>query len=104
MKNLTPEIQEELKELIYSFFSEECEVELEELGDETSIIDDLDGDSLLFVELVELMKKKYNLNIQLQAIGKYLLRNPAETIGQVIETAYLIYEHENEIVNLGSAS
>ncbi len=103
MKNVTPELKAELKHMIYEFFSEECEVELKELNEETSIIDDLDGDSLLFVELVELMKKKYDLNIQLQAIGKYLLKNPAETIGQVIETACLIYEHENEIVNLGSA-
>ncbi len=101
MKNLTPEIKEELKELVYEFFSEECEVELEELSDETTILNDLDGDSLLFVELVELMKKKYDLNIQLQTIGKYLLKNPAENIGQVVETSYLIYQHENEIINLG---
>jgi len=101
MANLTPEIKNELRTMIYEFFSEECEVELEELNDQTTIIDDLDGDSLLFVELIELMKKKYGLNIQLQTIGKYLLKNPAETIGGVIETSCLIYEHENNIVNLG---
>ncbi|MBC2581420.1 phosphopantetheine-binding protein [Clostridium sp. DJ247] len=101
MANLTLEMKEEIKNLVYEFFSEECEVELEELNDETTIMDDLDGDSLLFVELVELMKKKYSLNIQLQTIGKYLLKNPATTIGQVIETSWLIYEHENDIVNIG---
>ena len=100
MANITPEIKEELKSLVYDFFSEECEVELEKLNDQTTIMEDLDGDSLLFVELVELMKKKYGLNIQLQTVGKYLLKNPAETIGQVIETSLLIYEHENDIVNL----
>ncbi len=100
MKNLTPELKEEIRELVFEFFSEECEVELDELSDETTILNDLDGDSLLFVELVELMKKKYDLNIQLQTIGKYLLKNPAETIAQVVETSYLIYQHENEIVNL----
>ncbi|MBC2581419.1 acyl carrier protein [Clostridium sp. DJ247] len=100
MANLTQEIKEEIKNLVYEFFSEECEVELEKLNDETTIMDDLDGDSLLFVELVELMKKKYSLNIQLQTIGKYLLKNPATTIGQVIETSILIYEHENDIVNI----
>lgn len=100
MKNLTSEVKGEIRSLIYEFFSEECEVELEELNDETTISDDLDGDSLLFVELVELMKKKYDLNIQLQTIGKYLLKSPAETMGQVVDTSYLIYQHENEIVNL----
>jgi acyl carrier protein len=101
MANLTPAIKEELKDLVYNFFSEECEIDLGKLNEQTTIMEDLDGDSLLFVELVELMKKKHNLNIQLQTIGKYLLKNPAETIGQVIETSYLIYEYENEIVNVG---
>lgn len=100
MANLTTEIKEEIKNLVYDFFSEECEVSLEELNDETTIMDDLDGDSLLFVELVEVMKKKYDLNIQLQTVGKYLLKNPASTIKEVVETAMLIYEHENDIVGL----
>lgn len=102
MSVLTHEIKEELKGLIYEFFSEECGAEVNDLKEDTNIINDLDGDSLLFVELIELIKKKYSLNIQLQTIGKYLLKNPASTIGQVIETSYLIYEHENNIVNLGS--
>lgn len=101
MANLTEQTKEELKAMIYDFFSEECEVELENLNDQTKIIDDLDGDSLLFVELIEVIKKKYGLNIQLQTVGKYLLKNPAETIGQVVETSYLIYEKENDIANLG---
>jgi len=102
MKELTPEIKQEIKTLIYEFFADECDVELEKMNEQTTITDDLDGDSLLFVELVELMKKKYSLNIQLQTIGKYLLKHPAETIGQVIETSYLIYQHENNIVDLGA--
>jgi acyl carrier protein len=99
MKNLTQEIKDELKGLVYNFFSEECDVEEEKLGENTKVIEDLDGDSLLFVELIELAKKKYGLNIQLQTIGKYLLKNPAETIGQVVEILYKIYEHENDIIN-----
>lgn len=102
MPQLTQEIKNELKEMIYDFFSEECDVEKEELSDETKIIEDLDGDSLLFVELVELVKKKYGLDIQLQVIGKYLLKNPVVTIGQVIGTSCDIYQHENNIVSLSS--
>ncbi|MBX4266830.1 acyl carrier protein [Clostridium estertheticum] len=100
MANLTQEIKIELRKLVYDFISEECEVELEKLNDQTTLMEDLDGDSLLFVELVELMKKKYGLNIKLQNAGMYLHKNPAETIGQVIEISFLIYEHENDIVNL----
>lgn len=100
MKVLTSEIAEEIRTMVYDFFVEECEVELSELSDETSITDDLDGDSLQLVEIVEIMKKKYGLNIQLQTVGKYLLKNQADTIGKVIQTANLIYQHENDIVNL----
>ena len=100
MPQLTQEIKNELKELVYDFIAEECEVDKASLNDETNVIDDLDGDSLLLIELVETLKKKYHINIQLQAVGKYLLKKPAETIGQVVNTAHLLYEHENDIVNL----
>lgn len=100
MKNLTDEIKKEIDELVYDFLTEECEMEREELHDNLSIIDDLDGDSLMFVEMVELLKKKYALNIQMQTIGKYLLKNPANTIREVIDTAYLVYQKENDITEV----
>lgn len=103
MRDLTPETKAELQSLIYQFFAEECEVEIDQLRDQTNISADLDGDSLLFVEFVELMKKKYGLEVQLQSIGKYLLKNPAETLGQFVEVAYRIYQYENEIVNFEKA-
>lgn len=100
MRQLTTETREDIRKVVYEFFSEECEVELDDIHDKTHITDDLDGDSLLFVELVEVLKKKYDLSIQLQTIGKYLLKKPAETIGEVTATSCLIFEHENDIVNL----
>ncbi len=101
MKEITAEVKQEIREIVYNFFSEECEVDLEKLTDDSSIIDDLDGDSLLFVELIELLKKKYELDIKLQNVGKYLLKNQSKTIKEVIETSYLIYQYEDEIVTLG---
>ena len=97
MKILTDEIRNEIEELVYDFLSEECEIEKSDIQDNFSLIDDLDGDSLMFVELVELLKKKYTLNIQMQTIGKYLLKNPAGTVREVIDTACLVYEKENDI-------
>ncbi len=98
MKSITNEIKKEIEEIVYDFFVSECDVEREDLTPETNVIDDLDGDSLMFLELIEVLKKKYNLAIQMQVLGKYLLRHPAETIKQVIETSYMIYEKENDIV------
>lgn len=98
MKKITEEIKNEIKNLVYQYLTEECEVEEVEISDETHLIDDLDGDSLMLLELVELLKKKYNLSIQMQTLGKYLLKRPVNTIGEIIETSFLIYEKENDLV------
>lgn len=100
MRELTNEIKEELKKEVYEFLADESDMEVEEIKEDMSIMDDLDGDSLMFVELVEELKKKYDLDIQLQTVGKYLLKHPAETVQEVVETLYLIYQYESAIVDL----
>jgi acyl carrier protein len=98
MRQLNEETKKEIKDMVYSFLADECEVSISELKEDLSVIDDLD--SLMFVEMIEQLKKKYSLNIQMQNIGKYLLKNPANTIKEVVETAYLVYEKENDIVEV----
>lgn len=98
MREITDEIKQEIRSMVYDYLVEECEVEYSEITDETSIIEELSGDSLMYVELVELLKKKYSLSIKIQSIGKFLLKNPANTVGEVINISYLIYEKENELV------
>ena len=100
MKELTNVVKSELKEIVFDFFADECEVERDTLTDNTNIMKDMDGDSLMFIELLGFIKKKYNLDIELQAIGKYLLKKPAETMGAVVDTACKLYEYENKIVEL----
>jgi acyl carrier protein len=90
----------EVKDTVYNFFIEECEVDPADLNDNTNIIRDIDGDSLMFLELIEIFKKKYQLNIELKTMGKYVVKHPVETIGQLIDMTMLIIEHENNIVNL----
>lgn len=100
MRNLTEEIKEEIRQEVYEFLADESDMDVEEINDDMSVMDDLDGDSLMFVEIVESLKKKYDLDIQLQVVGKYLLKKPAETVGEIIETIYLVYQYENGIVEL----
>ncbi|MEI6852686.1 MAG: acyl carrier protein [Bacteroidota bacterium] len=100
MAKIEPNTLNEVKETVYNFFIEECEVEPSELNDNTNIIRDIDGDSLMFLELIEIFKKKYQLNIELKTMGKYVVKHPVETIGQLIDMTMLIIEHENNIVNL----
>mgnify|MGYP000232692126 FL=1 len=100
MAQITDKTREEVKEIVLDFFAEECEIDVEEISEESNIISDLDGDSLMFLELIEIFKKKYNLNIELKTIGKYAVKNPVKTIGELIDMQLLIIEHENDILDL----
>ena len=90
----------EVKEIVLKFFAEECEVDINKITESSNIFDDLDGDSLMFLELIEIFKKKYNLNIELKTIGKYSIKHPVRTIGELIDMQMLIIEHENDILSL----
>jgi acyl carrier protein len=100
MAEITEQIKNEVEEIVIDFFSEECEVEKDTITNATHIFDDLDGDSLMFLELIEIFKKKYSLNIELKAIGKYSVKHPVRTIGELLEMQLLIIEHENNIINI----
>lgn len=100
MRQVTDEMKKELEEMVYEFIADECEVSRDELNDGTSITYDLDGDSLLLVELIELAKKKYDLNIRLQTVGKYLLKKEADTMKEIVDVFIKIYQYEEAIVDL----
>ncbi len=100
MREITEQIREEVWDVIVDFFVEECEVDSSEINRSTNIFDDLDGDSLMFLELIEIFKKKYNLNIELKSVGKYSVKNPVRTVGELVDMQLLIIEYENEINNL----
>ena len=100
MGKITESTKGEVKDIVINFFAEECEVEVGEINEKTNIITDLEGDSLMFLELIEIFKKKYNLDLELKTIAKFIVKHPVETIGQLIDVQMLMIEHENKIVNL----
>lgn len=100
MARITENTKNEVRETVYSFFAEECEVDTSQINDKTNIIKDLDGDSLMFLELIEIFKRKYNLDIELKVIGKYAVKHPVATIGELIDMQLLIIEHENRLLEL----
>jgi acyl carrier protein len=100
MTDITEDIRNDVKKIVYEFFAEQCEVDISEINDQTGIISDLEGDSLMFLELIEIFKKKYHLDIELKTVGKYVLKHPVDTIGQLIETQLLMIKYENGILEL----
>ncbi|HZX61978.1 MAG TPA: phosphopantetheine-binding protein [Bacteroidales bacterium] len=100
MALITENIKKEVTDIVYNFFADECEVDIKDIHAYTNIINDIDGDSLMFLELIEIFKKKYNLDIELKTIGKYSVKHPVQTIGQLIDMQLLIIEHENKLLEL----
>ena len=100
MAKVTDEIRDEVREVVYDFFAEECEVDVEEITDDSNIFTDLGGDSLMFLALIEIFTKKYGQEIDLKTIGKYSIQHPVETIGQLIDMQLRIIEYGNKIVEV----
>ena len=100
MALITENTRKEVTEIVFNFFADECEVDIKDIHNDTNIINDIDGDSLMFLELIEIFKKKYNLDIELKTIGKYSVKHPVQTIGQLIDMQLLIIEHENKLLEL----
>jgi acyl carrier protein len=100
MQELDPKVITDIRSTVYSFFSEECDVPTENLSDETNIITDLEGDSLMLLSLLEIFRKKYKLTIELKSLGKHLMKKPANTIGQVIDLTKNIVLHGDKILSV----
>ncbi|MBE6876078.1 MAG: acyl carrier protein [Ruminococcus sp.] len=99
MKELTDAIRQELTDLIFNYYAEECEVDRDSITMETNPQEDLESDSLMFVELIEMTSEKYGLDVKLQSIGKYLLKTPMDTMKDVVDMFCKIYQYGNDIVN-----
>ncbi len=97
MTEVMVDIREEVSSFVKEYFSDECEVDLEEIDDSTLIIEDLDGDSLMFLSLLEIIKKKYDVDVEIKTIGKRLMTKPADTIGDIVEMILLVIEYGEDI-------
>lgn len=99
MREITPEIRAEIEETIFGYYAEECEIDRDEITMETNPQEDLGGDSLMFVELIETVSENYDLDIKLQNIGKYMLKAPLNTMADLVDVICKVYQYGNDIVN-----
>ena len=100
MREITEEIKNEIKDMIFNYYAEECEIDISEISIDSNPQDDLGGDSLMFVELIEMASEKYDMDVKLQSVGKYMLKAPLNTMQDVIDVFCKIYQYGNDIVNL----
>lgn len=98
MREITNEIKAEIKDMIFDYYAEECEVDKASINENTNLQDDLESDSLMLVELIEMTAEKFDMDIKLQSIGKYMLKTPMNTMKDVIEMFCKVYQFGNDIV------
>ena len=91
-RTLTDEEKDGLYNEIREFLADEFEVEVDEITKDTNIIEDLGGDSILFLEMIEELKKKYGIDLEVRIIGQYMLKNPIYTVGETLNTIFEIIE------------
>ncbi|ADU22421.1 acyl carrier protein [Ruminococcus albus] len=99
MREITNEIKAEIKDMIFDYYAEECEVDKTSINENTNLQDDLESDSLMLVELIEMTADKFDMDIKLQSIGKYMLKTPMNTMSDVIDMFCKVYQYGNDIVD-----
>jgi acyl carrier protein len=89
---LSEDEKTQVYEHIRRFLSDELGVPVEKIGPETRIIDDLGGDSIIYLELIEEFKKKYDVSVEVRVIGRYFQKHPVRTVSETARAVYDIVE------------
>ena len=100
MSPVTADQEKDIRGLVYGFFAEECDVAVGDLSDDTNVMTDLEGDSLMLLALLERACKRYGISVPLKVLGKHLMKKPAEKIGEIVRLTTALVEHGDSIVDM----
>jgi acyl carrier protein len=97
-QQLTVEKKKLISDGIKQFLADEFDKEPIEITDDINIIDDLGGDSILFMEMIEEFKEQYGIELEIRTIGMYMLKNPVYTVGETINAVFEIIEKGEDLI------
>jgi len=97
-RQLTEEEKSTIYEEIREFLSEELDVPLDEITPESKIIDDLNGDSMIYLELVDIFRKRFETNVEVRVIGQYFQQHPIYTVEETAQAVYDIVERGDDLL------
>jgi len=97
-KTLTEQEKKDIYEHIREFLSDELDVPQDDIGPDSKIIDDLGGDSMIYLELIEDFKKQYNVTVEIRVIGQYFQRHPVYTVKEVAQAVYDIVQRGDALL------
>ena len=97
---------DEIFEKIRTIISDLLELDPAEITPDTRLREDLNADSLLYLEFFEEMKDEFSFDVTIHDIGKYAKVHPVETVGELaalihrflIDGPALVKELEDEII------
>ncbi len=95
---LSEDEKKQIYEHIRQFLSDELGIPLDKIEPQTRIIDDLGGDSIIYLELIEEFKKKFSVTIEIRVIGKYFQKHPIRTVSETAQAVYDIVEKGEGII------
>lgn len=95
---MTDEEKRQVYEDIRSFLAKELDIPLDSITPDSKVLDDLKGDSMIYLELVEEFKKKFDVNVEIRVIGLYFQRHPVYTVGEVAQAVCDIVERSDELI------
>lgn len=97
-RTLTNDEKSQIFEDVRKFLAEEFDKDISEITEDTNIFEDLGGDSILFLEMIEVFKAKYGIELEVRTIGQYMLKNPAYTVGETLKTVFVIIEKGEDLI------
>jgi acyl carrier protein len=96
---LTDDDKQRVFEDVRQYLADELEISKENITEDTNIIDDLAGDSILFLEMIEEFKEKYDIKLEVRTIGQYMLKNPVYTVGETVKAVFDIIEKGEGLID-----
>lgn len=100
-RKLTDEDREKILDEVREYLADELEIDKDEITEDTHVIDDLGGDSIIFLEMIEEFKEKYDIDLEVRAIGQYMMKNPVYTVGETVDAILAIIERGDELLAEG---
>ena len=79
MREITEEIKQEILDMVFDYYADECEVDRDEITMESNIIDDFDADSLDLVDIVMSVEDEFDVEVPEDAVEKM------KTVGDVVK-------------------
>jgi len=95
---LTQEDKSQIDGVMKQIFAEILDIDPDEINEDSHLADDLEMDSLAFLEMFDEFKEFLNLELDVNTVAKYSQDHPAETYGDFMDQIFTFIERPDEVL------